>query len=111
MAVLAASDVAALSSRSESRPHALSGERGCGPCPSSATDVPGIRVDALGEHQAPYLAPPEDPARLDRGARRADLATGAEDGELGRENRRNARESASDPGPATVELISRALAR
>ena len=106
--VLAASDVAVLSSRSESRPHALLESAAAG-LPFVATDVPGIR-EAVGAHQTPYLAPPEDAARLAQVLVEL-ISQPALRTELGRENRRNAREGASDPGPATVELISRALAR
>ena len=106
--ILAASDVAVLSSRSESRPHALLESAAAG-LPLVATDVPGIR-ETVGAHQTPYLAPPDDPARLAEVLVEL-ISQPALRTELGRENRRNARESASDPGPATVELISRALAR
>ena len=105
-AVLAASDVAVLSSRSESRPHALLESAAAG-LPIAATDAPGIRA-ALGGHQAPYLAPPGDADTLAQLLTRLisdpDLRT-----TLGRENRRLAGEDAAGFGPAKVELIARAL--
>ncbi len=60
--VLAASDVAVLSSRSESRPYALLESAAAG-LPIVGTDVPGIR-GTVGPHQAPYLAPPGDAESL-----------------------------------------------
>ena len=106
--VLAASDIAALSSRSESRPHALLESAAAG-LPIAATDVPGIS-SALGEHQAPYLVPPGDAERLaavliqllsDPVLRQA----------LGRENRRILLASSADQGSTTADLIVDALTR
>ena len=67
--VLAASDVAVLSSRSESRPHALLESAAAG-LPIASTNVPGIR-EGVGVHQAPYLAPPGERRGARADSRRA----------------------------------------
>lgn len=106
--VLAASDVAVLSSRSESRPHALLESAAAG-LPIAATDVPGIS-GPLGAHQAPYLVPPGDAGRLATVLIQL-ISNSALREALGRENRRIALESTSDQGSTTADLIVRALTR
>ena len=107
-AVLAASDVAVLTSLSESRPHALLESAAAG-LPIAATDVPGIS-GPLGAHQAPYLVPPGDAERLALVLSQL-LSDPALREALGRENRRIALESAVDQGSTTADLIVRALSR
>lgn len=106
--VLAASDVAVLSSRSESRPHALLESAAAG-LPIAATDVPGISGE-VGAHQVPFLFPPGDAERLAESL--VQLISSPQLREtLGRENRRIALEDSTDPGSMTADLIARALAR
>jgi len=105
--VLAASDVAVLSSRSESRPHALLESAAAG-LPIAGTDVPGIR-GTVGAHQAPYLAPPGDADRLAEVLIQL-ISDPALRAELGAENRRCALERGPSPGSATAKLIAEAIA-
>lgn len=106
--MLAASDVAVLSSRSESRPHALLESAAAG-LPIAATNVPGISGE-VGAHQVPYLFPPGNADRL--AAVLVQLISNPPLREaLGRENRRIALESSTDHGSTTADLIVRALTR
>lgn len=105
-AVLAASDIAVLSSRSESRPHALLESAAAG-LPIAGTDVPGIRA-AVGAHQFPYLAPTGDANALAQALVRL-ISDQELRAELGGENRRLAVESAAGSGPTVAELITQAL--
>jgi glycosyltransferase involved in cell wall biosynthesis len=105
-AVLAASDLAVLSSRSESRPHALLESAAAG-LPIAATDAPGIRA-ALGEHQAPYLAPVGDADTLAQFLTSL-IADPDLRARLGRENRRLTGKDAASAGAGKVDLIARAL--
>ena len=106
--VLAASDVAVLSSRSESRPHALLESAAAG-LPIAGTDVPGIR-GTVGVHQAPYLAPPGNAEELAR-ILVALMSDAALREALGKENRRVALEGGSSNERAVAELIALALRR
>ena len=106
--VLAASDVAVLSSRSESRPHALLESAAVG-LPIAGTDVPGIR-GTVGVHQAPFLAPPGDAKELAR-ILIALISDSALRERLGKENRRVTLEEGSSNEPTMAELIARALRR
>ena len=106
--VLAASDVAVLSSRSESRPHALLESAAAG-LPIAGTNVPGIR-GTVGVHQAPYLAAPGNAEELAR-ILVALMSDSALREALGEENRRLALEGGSSDERAVAELIARALRR
>ena len=105
--VLEATDIAVLSSRSESAPHALLESMSLA-LPVAATDVPGIR-EIVGEAQYPFLAGSGDAD----GLARAILALDADPAlrrELGRANRKHALARAPVPAAeATAAAIAMAL--
>ncbi len=104
--LLEATDIAVLSSRSESAPHALLESMSVG-LPAAATDAPGIR-EIFDEAQFPFLAPPGDA----NGLAEAIVAL-AEDPvlrrELGARNAKRVLQPASTPA-STVDAIAGALA-
>jgi glycosyltransferase involved in cell wall biosynthesis len=106
--LLAATDIAVLSSPSESAPHAVLESMSVG-LPIAATDIPGIR-QVVGVMQFPYLAPPGDAERL------ADaMFTLASDPdlrhELGERNRSVVEERVTVPAAeATAAALAAALA-
>src|SRR5439155_2520583 len=101
--LLAASDVAVLSSPSESRPHAVLEAAAAG-LPIVATDIPGIR-EALGQHQHAHLAPVGDAERLAENLVQL-ISQPALRAELGELNRRSVDGGAALPvGQATADLI------
>jgi glycosyltransferase involved in cell wall biosynthesis len=106
--VLAASDVAVLSSPSESAPKAIIESMAAG-LPIAATDIAAIR-ELVSESQLRFLTPVGDPEGL-AGALRELLSSPGLREELGRENRQQALRRASvDFSAARVEVIERALA-
>jgi len=106
--LLAASDVGALSSPSESFPKALLESAAAG-LPIVATDIPGVR-EAVGDHQFGFLAPVGDAGGF-AAALLELIANPTLREELGRENRGLARSRVTAPSAsATAEAIAEALA-
>lgn len=106
--LLAATDIAVLSSPSESAPHALLESMSAG-LPVAGSDIAGIR-EIVGSAQHPYLAPPGDAELLAEA-----IARLGEDAELrkrlGDENRRHVLARAPIPAPeATAAAIAASLA-
>jgi glycosyltransferase involved in cell wall biosynthesis len=105
--LLAASDVAVLSSRSESFPNALIESLAAG-LPVAATDAPGIR-EVLGENQLAFLSAPGNADEL--AAKLVELiSSGSLRRRLGDENRRLAARRSSVPGASVIaDLLEEAL--